>query len=568
MTTGLRSVLLIAAVAIMTTTPAAANPQVAEPPLRAHLAYLADDLLEGRGTGQQGGRLTVRYLEAQVAALGLQPLRPGKFVQPVPITGIKTLPDSKIMVQHGTSQWQWQYGEDVVLATAQPRAELKLDADIVFVGFGISAPEEQWDDYKGVDVKGKIVLMLLNQPKATAAEPGRFGGESLSYYGRWDYKFEEAKRRGAAGVLVLHTDASASYPWRVPVAGYSNERFHVSEQGNLIEGWLHDNAATKLFAAAGLDLLQLRQQATARSFKPVSLQAKLQVQLHSAVRKFVEYNVLAMVPGTDPKLRHEAVVYSAHWDHLGIKAADDGGKPQIWHGAIDNASGAAALLAMAQAAVIKPAKRSQIFFWPCAEEEGLLGSMAFMHNPWWPHADMVANLNLDSMNFAGKTTDMGVPGAEYSNLRHSALKVAKNHQLQLLDVLPDPSGAYFRSDHFSFARFGIPAFRVGSPVFSSDGHFTFAQDHQDSLAKIKAFADHYHQPSDQYDPAWDLTGMQQQAQFTLDLGLEIANEPKRPHMLSETVHRAWLPATNTPATSRTTGKATDAATTPDTVPAG
>lgn len=210
--------------------------EVKEAPLRAHLAFLADELLQGRGTGQLGGQLTVRYLETQLAAMGLTPLQTGQFRQPVAITGIKTLADSQILIRQGAKQQAWQFGKDVVLATTQPLSQLQLSADIVFVGYGITAPEQQWDDFKGVDVRGKLVLMLLNQPPPTAAEPQLFGGHSLSYYGRWDYKFEEAKRRGAAGVLVLHTDVSASYPWRVPVAGFQNERFHIGNQGNQLEG--------------------------------------------------------------------------------------------------------------------------------------------------------------------------------------------------------------------------------------------------------------------------------------------------------------------------------------------
>lgn len=515
-------------------------PPVSEAPLRAHLAFLADELLQGRGTGQVGGQLTVRYLETQLAALGLEPLKPGQFRQAVQITGIKTDPTSQIKVHSGEQTIQWQFGNDVVLATAQPQAHLQLSAEMVFVGYGISAKEMQWDDYKGVDVRGKLVLMLLNQPPPTSAEPALFGGNSLSYYGRWDYKFEEAKRRGAAGVLVLHTDASASYPWRVPVAGFQSERFHLGNSGNQLEGWLQDDAAQQLFRHAGLNLAALRQQAQSRQFKPVPLPARLELDLRSSVRQFTEYNVVAKVAGSDPALQHEAVIYSAHWDHLGVQR-DATGQSVTYLGAIDNASGAAALLAMAQAAVQNPTRRSQIFFWPCAEEEGLLGSLAFMRSPWWPLNKIVANLNLDTMNFVGKTADMAVPGVEYTDLRPLAAEVAQQQGLVLLPTQPDPAGAYFRSDNFSFARYGIPAFRVGSSVFSSDGKFTFIKHQVRSLSKIKAFAEHYHQPSDRYDASWDLTGMTQQAQYTLALGMAIANRQQRPQMAPASLSGGWQP---------------------------
>ncbi len=504
-------------------------PQVAEGPLRAHLAFLADDLLEGRGTGQRGGDLAVRYLAAQAAAIGLKPAVNGGYKQSVQIVGSKVLPTSNVRFDAGGKIFTTEFGRDIVFGTANGKTEVRFEAPLLFVGYGIHAEEEQWDDYKGVDVKGKLLVMMVNDPQPSSAEPNRFGGKSQTFYGRWVYKFEEAARRGAAGVLLIHTTASASYPWSVPVNGFSHERFQLAG-GNPLEGWLQEDAARALFSAAGQNLDALREQAESREFKPVALNVKAQVQLNSTIRQVEQFNVAGLVPGTDPKLKDQAVIYSAHWDHLGI----DEGAPRndktdhIWNGAIDNASGAAALLAMAQAAVNKPARRTQIFLWPCAEEQGLIGSAAYLLNPIWPLAKTAADLNLDSMNFIGATRDIGVAGSERSTLYASAGQVAKAMGLRLAPTVPDLSGSYFRADHFNFAKAGVPAFNVGSAVFSGDGAFEFVKDPAASSARMLAFKKDYHQVTDEYNPAWDLSGMVQQAQFTLNLGYAVANTPAMP----------------------------------------
>jgi Zn-dependent M28 family amino/carboxypeptidase len=499
---------------------------VAEAPLRAHLAFLADDLLEGRGTGQRGGELTVRYLETQAAALGLQPLANGGYRQKVEMVGQKTLPDSSLRFEAGGKQLPARFGQEVVFGNANGQAKTTLSAPLVFVGYGIDAPDQDWNDFKGVDLKGKLLVAMVNDPQPTAAEPQRFAGKSLTWYGRWTYKFEEAVRQGAAGVLLIHTTASASYPWSVPVNSFSHEQFHLAGAGNALQGWMSEDFARTLFAAGGKDLDALRAAAEVRGFKPVDLGATVHAELKSAVRNIAQYNVAGVVPGTDPRLKAEAVIYSAHWDHLGID--EQNGKPDhIWNGAIDNGSGTAALLAMAQAAVAHPAKRSQIFLWPCAEEQGLLGSLAYVRAPLWPLAKTAADLNLDSMNFVGRTRDIGVAGAERSSLYATAGQVAKQMGLTLAPPTPDLGGAYFRADHFSFAKAGVPAFNVGSAVFSGDGKFEFEHAHG-AEDKMRAFTKDYHQVSDQYDPSWDLSGMVQQAQFTLNLGYAVANAPALP----------------------------------------
>jgi Zn-dependent M28 family amino/carboxypeptidase len=314
----------------------------------------------------------------------------------------------------------------------------------------------------------------------------------------------------------------------VPANSFSHERFHLAGPGNRIEGWLHEGAARELFAAAGFDLDKLRAQAERRDFTPVDLKTAAHVELKSAIRQVEDFNVVGIVPGTDPKLREQAVVYSAHWDHLGIDQNIPEGRDRIFNGAVDNASGSAALLAMAAEAVGQPARRSQVFLWPAAEEQGLLGSAAYVANPVVPLAKTAADLNLDSLNFVGRTKDIGVPGAERSSLYGTAAAVAKTMGLKLAPTIPDLSGAYFRADHFNFAKAGVPAFNVGSAVFSGDGHFEFEHDQSQASATMVGFKGDYHQVTDEYHANWDLSGMTQQAQFTLNLGYAVANAPAMP----------------------------------------
>jgi Zn-dependent M28 family amino/carboxypeptidase len=504
-----------------------AQPRVAEAPLRAHLSYLADDLFEGRGTGQRGGDLTVRYLETQAAIIGLKPANGKSYRQSVKLQGSTTRATSSIRFDVGGRTLSPRLGSEMFVSNANGNPEVRFEAPLVFVGYGIDFEDERWNDYDGIDVKGKIVIAMVNDPKPTAAEPQRFGGKSMTYQGRWVYKYEEALRKGAAGILLIHTDESATYPWSVAASGHGREQFTLAGKGNQMQGWLHEDMARTLFAAAGKNLDALRAQAEVRGFRAVDLGVRARVAIDTTQRVIEQFNVAGIVPGTDPALRDQAVIYSAHWDHLG-RIDLGGGQERIWNGAVDNASGAAALLAMAQAAVQKPARRTQIFLWPCGEEQNLLGSLAYVREPLWPLAKTAADLNLDSMNFVGKTRDMGVAGAERSTLLASAAKVARSMGLRLAPATPDLGGAYFRADHFSFAKAGVPAFNVGSAVFSGDGYFEFDHDHAHSSAKMVAFKDRYHQQSDDYDPSWDLSGMVEQAQFTLNLGYEVANARAMP----------------------------------------
>ena len=501
-------------------------PVVQEAPLRAHLAFLSSDLLEGRGTGQRGADLTVSYLETQALLAGLKPVRGNSFRQSVQIAGVKSLPqESSLQAVAGDGKAvPLAFGPDWVWATGDSVAAHTFDAPLVFVGYGITAPEEGWNDFRNADVKGKIVVMMVNDPQPTEAEPNRFAGKALTYYGRWTYKFEEAKRQGATGVLLIHTKPSASYDWNVVQSSWSgSERFQLADRtaGTPLQGWITEAAARRLFAAGGQDLDALRAKAESKDFQAVALNARLAGEMKSAVRKVEQFNIAGMVPGTDAKLKDEAVIYSGHWDHLGKQGDEKAGVDIIYNGAVDNASGTAGLLAMAQEAVKKPAKRTQIFLWVAAEEQGLLGSAAYAADPLWPLNKTAAALNLDSLNFVGATRDMGAQGSERTELGSIAATVAKAMGLQIAAARPDLAGGYFRSDHFSFAKAGVPAFSI-------NGGRDYVKDAEASKAKAAAYGPRYHQVTDEYDASWDLSGMTQQAQFTLNLGQAVANAPKMP----------------------------------------
>lgn len=506
-------------------------PRVAEAPLRAHLAFLADDLLEGRGTGQRGAELTVRYLETQLQALGLRPGQGNTYRQAVSLLGLETqLGRSTLSFLGGGACATPAFGTEIVYGAGVAQAQQTFDAPVVFVGYGIEAPEFRWDDYKGLDLRGKLLLMLVNEPAATPAEPGLFDGLNLSAHGRWTTKFEVAARHGAAGVLLIHTTPSAGYGWPVVRTGWEGERFRLAKgpPGAPVEGWVTEGTARSLARQGGQDLEVLRAAAQRRDFQPMALDLSLKGSLVSTVRTVEQFNVAGVVPGTDPSLTAELLVYTAHWDHLGQGRAPGEdthpghGADTIYNGAVDNASGCAALLAMADCARRAPARRSQMFLFVCAEEQGLLGSRAYAADPLWPLARTVADLNLDSLNFVGPTRDIGLPFGERSSLGELGAAVARAAGLTVAPSRPDPNGGYFRSDHFSFVQAGVPALSVGG------GRDYLGADPAALKAKAAAFGPRYHQVTDEYDPGWNLGGMVQQAQFTFDLGQAIANAPGRP----------------------------------------
>ncbi|MES2325389.1 MAG: M28 family peptidase [Pseudomonadota bacterium] len=501
--------------------PAAKLPIVKEAPLRGHLAFLSSDLLEGRGTGQRGGDLTVAYLEAQAMSVGLKPANGNSFRQAVKIAGVKAAPESSsVAIEAGGKALPLAFGKDWVWGPGDAKPARSMDAEMVFVGYGISAPEEGWDDFKGLDAKGKVLVMMVNDPMPTAAEPNRFNGKGLTYYGRWTYKLEQAARLGAAGVLMIHTDASASYGWSVVQNSWMAEQFQLAEGkiGAGMQGWMTDATARTVFAASGFDLDLLRAAAEDKGFKPVMLNTRVKGEMKSTIRSIEQFNVAGVVPGTDPKLKDEVVIYTGHWDHLGKQGT---GADNIYNGAVDNASGIAGLLAMAQEAVKAPAKRSQMFLFVAAEEQGLLGSAAYAVSPLWPLDKTAANLNLDSLNFVGATKDIDTSGSDRTELGMMAAATAKAMGMGISPAAPDLAGGYFRSDHFSFAKAGVPAFSI-------KGGKDYVKDPEGAKAKNATYRAKYHQVGDEYDPSWDLSGMVQQAQFTLNLGRMIADAPKMP----------------------------------------
>jgi len=504
-----------------------AGQKIEEGVLRAHVKFLADDLLEGRGPGARGGLLAAKYIAAQFEALGLEPAADHSYFQLVQMIGSRPDPSNKLTIKTGASSMDFKSGDEFVAGSDVEQTEVAVNGDLVFVGYGVHAPEANWDDYKGVDVRGKVLLMMVNDPPATATEPNLFGGKALTYYGRWTYKYEEAARRGAAGAILIHTNESAGYGWSVIRNSWGAERFGLLPDAATpalkMKAWVTDEVAKKIAQSGGFDLNQLRQQAASRSFKPVTLNAKVDTMLRMQVQRLTSPNVVGIFRGNDPTLKNEFVTFSAHWDHLGIRPDQPG--DNIYNGAVDNATGISGILAIAKACAaltIKP-KRSILFIATTAEEQGLLGAEYYSRNPLVPLKDTVANINIDSMNVLGQTTDITPLGADRSTLGKFIEEVAKEHNVTVSPDARPEQGSFYRSDHFPFAKAGVPAVS-----FNSGSKFV---GHSESWA-AEQFADYnqhrYHQPADEYSANWDFTGMIQQARLAFLIGLRVANANETP----------------------------------------
>jgi Zn-dependent M28 family amino/carboxypeptidase len=487
--------------------------------------FLASDLLEGRGVGQRGGDLAVAYIATQLELAGAKPLAGGSFLQPVPLTSVAVEPGATLeaSAQGKRASFAWL---DQFVGTSQLQEPLAaFDAEAVFVGHGISAPEFGWDDYRGTDVKGKIVVLFTNEPPSD--DPKFFGGKALTYYGRWSYKYEEALRRGALGAVILHTTPTAGYGWQVVRGSWGREEPQVRRKPGAaalaFTGWVTTEAGEQLVGLAGRTVPELLKLADTRGFKPFPLGIRLRGKLNLKLREIETHNVAAIVRGGDPAVAGEAVVFSAHWDHLGLGEAVNGDR--IYNGAVDNATGCAMLIEMARAwAALEPKpKRSAVFLAVTSEESGLLGSKYYAENPLIPTGKTAANLNFDAFYPFGRTKDVVMNGAERTTLWPLVEQVARRFQLT---IKPDPrpeQGSYFRSDHFSMARVGVPAFSINmGDEFEGRPAGTGA----------KIFAEfntrHYHQPSDEIRAEWDFAGMEHLARFGMALGLEIANQEKLP----------------------------------------
>lgn len=505
-----------------------------------HIKALSSDEYEGRGPGTKGEELTVKYITEQFQKLGLKPGNPdGTFVQKVPLAGFKAEPEAAFKA--GDKELKLENLKDYVAVSRRYEPQVNVDnSDVVFVGYGVSAPEYGWDDYKGVDVKGKTIVMLINDPAVPSAsnpnelDANMFKGKAMTYYGRWTYKYEEATRRGAAAAVIVHEEGPAGYPFEVVSGSWGRENFDiVSPDKNAgrvgVESWITLGRAKELFAAAGQDFDALKKQAVTKEFKPVPLNAKATFHVKNTLRTIDSQNVVAKLEGSDPTLKNEYVVYSAHWDHLGKddKAQGD----QIYNGAIDNASGVGQVLEMAEAftKLPTPPKRTQIFLMVTAEEKGLLGAKYYAEHPLYPPAKTLANINIDSANQWGRTKDVVFIGEGNTTVEDIAREVLT---AQGRTVTPDPNtdkGYYYRSDHFEFAKIGVPAFYTdpGSAYIGKDPDF--AKKKSDEYT-----ANDYHKPSDEIKPDWDLSGAVEDAQFLLAVGYRIAQGDKFPE---------WKPGT-------------------------
>lgn len=503
--------------------------------LRAHIKFLADDLLEGRGTGARGGELAAKYIASQLEASGVKgAAADGSFFQPVSLVGVKADPSTQLTISSSGGSETFKFADDFVAFTGAQTEEVDVESDLVFVGYGISAPEQRWDDYKGSpdDFRGKILVMLVNDPPATQQEPNLFGAKALTYYGRWTYKYEEAARRGAVGAILLHTDESAGYPWGVVRTSNGSWRFDIARTPDdstpflKFRSWMTNDAAVRLMKLAGQDLSTLRSQAATRNFQPVKLGLRGKLNLKSEVKRVAAPNVVGVLEGSDPTLKSEYVVYSAHWDHLGIAAPNKDGDT-IYNGALDNATGVASVLAIADSLAKTPVgqrpKRSSLFLFPTAEEQGLLGAEWYAKHPVVPIAKTAANVNLDSMNVLGVTSDFIPLGAERSSLKAVVEAVARDRGLRVSPDARPEQGSFYRSDHFPFAKAGVPSISL------KEGNDYVGRSKEWGEQQFRAYnTAHYHQPSDELRDSWDFRGMIQEAEIAMDIGNRIANAPEMP----------------------------------------
>jgi Zn-dependent M28 family amino/carboxypeptidase len=517
-----RFTLLLAVAALA----AAQIQQISGERIRAHVRFLASDLLEGRGVGDRGGEIAAEYIAAQFALAGARPAGDhGTYFQKVPLVGVEPLPDGQLTVAGQGQTLSLRWLSDFVGSNYRQRPEEQFDAEAVFAGHGIVAPEYQWDDFKGADVKGKILVLFTNEP--ASSDPKFFAGRALTYYGRWTYKFEQARRVGALGAILIHTTPTAGYGWEVVRNSWGREETFVSlrpgEPELAFAGWVTQAAGEKLLGMAGRTVDELLKASESRQFKPIPLGLRIRGRIRSKIRQINTANVAAIVPGSDPALASEAVIFSAHWDHLGIGTPVNG--DAIYNGAVDNATGCGMLLELARlwASLEQKPRRSALFLAVTAEEGGLRGSEYYAAHPIIPPGKTAVALNFDAFLPFGRTRDVVVSGAERTTFWPQVQDAARRMNLV---ISPDPrpeQGSYYRSDHFSFAKVGIPAFTVdeGSQYAGKPDGFGEKM-YEEFNAK------HYHQPSDEYHDDWDFSGMEQIARFAFLLGQSAANLDRLP----------------------------------------
>jgi len=495
--------------------------------LKSTIKFLSDDGFEGRAPGSRGGELAAKYIANQLELIGVKPGNNGSYFQPVSLVAVKADPNTTLNVGNTS----YKFGDEFVAFTGAQTDAVNLDAELVFVGYGVDASEQKWNDYKGSaeEYSGRILVMMVNDPPATAVEPNLFGGKGLTYYGRWTYKFEEAARKGAAGVILIHTTDSAGYGWNVVRTSNGSWRFDIARTATdktpflKMRSWMTEDAARKMFTQAGKNLDQLREQAKTRNFQPVKLGLTAKIDLKSDLKKLDSNNVVGVWEGSDAKLKDEYVIYTAHWDHLGIGIPNDKGDT-IYNGALDNATGCASVLSIAEALTKLSAserpKRSSIFLFTTAEEQGLLGAEWYARFPVFSPEKTTANVNIDGGNLYGLTNDYGALGAERSNIMPFVQTILTERKMTFAPDSRPEQGSFFRSDHFPLAKVGIPAISVRNGTDYVGKPKDFALKTFDEFNRL-----HYHQPSDEFSTDWRFDGVVQMTEISFAIGLQAANAP-------------------------------------------
>ncbi len=495
-----------------------------------HVQQLSSDAFGGRGPGTPGEEKSIEYIKAQFARIGLQPGNGGDWFQTVPMVETTADESTTLNLSVAGTPEVLKFGTDMVVGTRTGRPEVSIkDSPLVFVGYGVDAPEQQWNDYAGIDVKGKTVVMLVNDPGFHAGDAKLFDGKRMTYYGRWTYKFEEAARKGAAAALIIHDTEGASYGWDVVKNSWSGPQYDLPAKDDPAprvpaQGWITGEAATVLFKAAGQDFGKLRAAANKRGFKPVPLDATMSLDLKSTSVEKSSRNVIGLLPGSEAP--DEAIIYMAHWDHLGTHEGETGGD-NIYNGAVDNATGVAAILELAEAfrKAKTPPKRSILFLAVTLEESGLLGSKYYVAHPVIPLDKTVGVINLDALAPVGKAHDITVVGKGSSELEDVLKTVLDTQQRVAKGEENTAAGYYFRSDHFNFAKAGVPALYIDSGTDLLEGGQTAGD------AAGKDYTDNrYHKPGDQYDAAtWKLDGIVQDVETAYSVGETLANDGQWPN---------------------------------------
>jgi len=493
--------------------------------LRADIAYLSSDDLAGRGPASEGDLLTQKYLSEQMEAIGLEPGFDGEWTQSFDIVGINATVPKTWTFRGDSGKITFDFWDEFIAGSGVQTEEAKIkDAEVVFVGYGIEAPEYDWNDYKGIDLTGKVLLMLNNDPHW---DPELFEGDRRLYYGRWGYKYETAAAQGAVGAIIIHTQPSAGYPYQVVQTSWTGEQFELPDEGEArcqIEGWLTEEAATELVAHAGHDLAALIDSAKTREFEPVSLGLTTSLKLENKIQRATTANVAGLLPGSDTSLSSEVVVFTAHHDHLGVSEPDADGDT-IYNGALDNGAGVAQVLAAARsyASMGEAPRRSMLFLFVAAEEQGLLGSAYYALHPTFHPGKIAANINLDGGNIWGRTKDLTFIGYGKSSLDGVVEAVAGSQGRTVQgDQFPD-RGFFYRSDQFNFAKIGVPA------LYTDTGTNFIGQEPNWGKEQIEQWeAVQYHQPSDELEDSWNFDGMIEDAHLVFYVGLDVANSDSMP----------------------------------------